>query len=191
MDLGPAPPPPIELNDPLDALSALGGPGPAPAPVDPFGPELSLDSLGPAPGLPSMPAGTTGELELDFGSSASGPGDPFDSALDEPLAAPLPATLDDPFGSALEPSSPFDEPAASSPAPAPDSPFDSIGELGSPGGASTYSADPVSAEAIVEIPAGSLKADVVDISVPVEINLAGRGREILIPIRLQLKIRIR
>jgi len=64
-------------------------------------------------------------------------------------------------------------------------------ELGAPGGSSTFTADPVTAVASVEIPAGSLKADLVEVSVPVEINLSGAGREILIPIRLQLKIRIR
>ncbi len=177
---------PVDFGDPLDALSGLGGTGVAPSPtVDPFGPELSLDSLGEAPGPRPAPAGATGELELDLGSPepSSGPGDPFGSALDSEFAAPpapgLPAPLDDPFGSTLEP------------APPAGSPLDSMMELGAPGSSSSFTADPVSVEASVEVPAGSLKADPVQISVPIELRLAGSGRDILIPIRLQLKIRIR
>ena len=49
----------------------------------------------------------------------------------------------------------------------------------------------MSVEASVNIPAGALKADLVEVSVPVEINLQSAGQEILLPIRLQLKIRIR
>ncbi len=189
LDLGPAPSAaPVDLGDPLDALS---GPGAAPPPpTDPFGPELSLDSLGEAPPPPS--AGTTGELELDLGPSgppSSGPGDPFGSALDSPFGGPpaqsQPASLDDPFGSALEP-----PPAAPGPPPA-GSPLDSMMELGVPGGSSSFTSDPVSVQASVDIPKGALKADPVHVSVPVEISLTSGGREILVPIRLQLKIRIR
>jgi hypothetical protein len=64
-------------------------------------------------------------------------------------------------------------------------------ELGAPGGSSSFTSDPVSAEASVDIPAGALKTDPVQISVPIELKLSGAGREILVPIRLQLKIRIR
>src|SRR6185436_1758716 len=102
---------------PLDALSGPGGSGPASANADPFGPELSLDSLGPSP----SPAGPTGEMELDLQSpgGSSGPGDPFGSALDSPFGAPpasSPSPLDDPFGSSLESASPFDAPASAPPA---------------------------------------------------------------------------
>ena len=189
LDLGPASPPaPVDFGDPLDALS---GPGAAPAPpTDPFGPELSLDSLGDAP--PPAPAGATGELELDLGPAApasSGPGDPFGSALDSPFGGPpaqnQPAALDDPFGSALEP------PPAAPPPPSAGSPLDSMMELGAPGGSSSFTSDPVSVQASVDIPKGALKADPVHVSVPVEISLTSGGREILVPIRLQLKIRIR
>lgn len=189
LDLGPAPSAaPVDFGDPLDALS---GPGAAPPPpTDPFGPELSLDSLGEAPPPPS--AGTTGELELDLGPSgppSSGPGDPFGSALDSPFGGPpaqsQPASLDDPFGSALEP-----PPAAPGPPPA-GSPLDSMMELEVPGGSSSFTSDPVSVQASVDIPKGALKADPVHVSVPVEISLTSGGREILVPIRLQLKIRIR
>jgi small GTP-binding protein len=181
LDLGPAPTP-IELGDPLDALS---GPGPAPAAgnSDPFGPELSLDSLGPAP----TPAGPTGELELDLGSPdpSSGPGDPFGSSLEMDFGPPggAPAPLDDPFGSALEPEPP--PPPPPPPAPARAKP------LGPSGGSSSFTSDPVSVDASVNIPAGALKADLVEVSVPVEISLSSAGQEILVPIRLQLKIRIK
>jgi len=169
LDLGPAAPPaPVDLGDPLEALS---GPGPVPAPpADPFGPELSLDSLGEAPR--PVPAGATGELELDLGPAgppSASPGDPFGAALD------------DPFGSAL--GAPPPPPAAS--------PLDSMVELGAPGGSSSFTSDPVSAQASVDIPAGALRADPVQVSVPVEISLTSGGREIIVPIRLQLKIRIR
>jgi len=182
LDLGPAPTL-IELGDPLDALS---GPGPAPgaANSDPFGPELSLDSLGPAP----TPAGATGELELDLGSPepTSGPDDPFGSSLEMDFGSapgPGPAALDDPFGAALEPPPP-------PPTPAPASPSRTPG-LGPSGGSSSFTSDPVSVDASVNIPAGSLKAELVEVSVPVEIHLSSAGQEILVPIRLQLKIRIR
>ena len=49
----------------------------------------------------------------------------------------------------------------------------------------------MSVEASVEIPAGALKANPVQVSVPVELTLSATGREVLVPIRLQLKIRIR
>ena len=177
----------MDFGDPLDALS---GPGATPPPpTDPFGPELSLDSLGEAPR--STPSGATGELELDLGPAgppSSGPGDPFGSALDSPFGGPpaqnQPAALDDPFGSALDPPSA----AASRPA---GSPLDSMMELGAPGGSSSFTSDPVNVQATVDIPAGALKADPVHVSVPVEISLTSGGREILVPIRLQLKIRIR
>lgn len=189
LDLGPAPPPAaVDFGDPLDALSGPGAP-PPPA-VDPFGPELSLDSLGEAP--TPAPAGATGELELDLGPAApssSGPGDPFGSALDSPFGGPpaqsQPTALDDPFGSALEP------PSAAPPPPSAGSPLDSMMELGAPGGSSSFTSDPVNVQASVDIPAGALKADPVHVSVPVEISLTSGGREILVPIRLQLKIRIR
>jgi len=188
LDLGPAPPPAtVDFGDPLDALS---GPGAPPAAADPFGPELSLDSLGEAP--PPPPAGATGELELDLepaGPSSSGPGDPFGSGLDSPFGgAPAqgqPTALDDPFGSAL------DSPSAAPPPPPAGSPLDSMMELGAPGGSSSFTSDPVNVQASVDIPAGALKADPVHVSVPVEISLTSGGREILVPIRLQLKIRIR
>ncbi|MBK5255991.1 MAG: hypothetical protein JJE39_08155, partial [Vicinamibacteria bacterium] len=59
------------------------------------------------------------------------------------------------------------------------------------GGSSSFTSDPINVEAAVDIPAGALKADPVLVSVPVELTLSGSGRDILIPIRLQLKIRIR
>ena len=176
----PKPPPSFASND--DLLDSLGGQGPAPSPVDfgnpldslpgstgsvagrspaadPFGPELSLDSLGEAPG--------------------SGPGDPFGSPLDSSFATPppsnRPAPLDDPFGSSLEAASPLD----------------SMMELGAPGGSSSFTSDPVSVEASVDVPAGSVRASPVQVSVPIELTLSGSGRDIVIPIRLQLKIRIR
>ena len=49
----------------------------------------------------------------------------------------------------------------------------------------------MSVDASVNIPAGALKADLVEVSVPVEISLSSAGQEILVPIRLQLKIRIK
>lgn len=104
---------------------------------------------------------------MDFGS-APGPG---------------PAALDDPFGAALEPPPP-------PPTPAPASPSRTPG-LGPSGGSSSFTSDPVSVDASVNIPAGSLKAELVEVSVPVEIHLSSAGQEILVPIRLQLKIRIR
>jgi small GTP-binding protein len=190
LDLGPAPPPaPADLGDPLDALSAGAPPA---RNVDPFGPELSLDSLGEAPS-PPPPAGTTGEIELELGPppSPAGPGDPFGSALSSPFdpapATAAPASLEDPFASTLGPGSPFD---AAAPAAA-GSPLDSMVELGSPGGSSSFTSDPVSVQASVDIPRGALKADPVQVTVPVEISLSSGGREILVPIRMQLKIRIR
>ena len=189
LDLGPAPTP-VDLGDPLDALS---GPGDAaPANSDPFGPELSLDSLGPSP----APMGQSGELELDLGPTepapASGPGDPFGSSLEMDFAAPPSppqSPLDDPFGSALDPTpAPAPAPPPAKPASAPAKPMPG---LGAPRGSSSFTADPVSVEASVNIPAGALKADLVEVSVPVEINLQSAGQEILLPIRLQLKIRIR
>ena len=186
---GPGPAPsPVDFGDPLDALSGPGGAGASPSPmVDPFGPELSLDGLGEAPGPRPTPAGATGELELDLGSPerSSGPGDPFGSALDSE------SPLDDPFGSSLEAASPFHSPTpARKPAPG-GSPLDSMMELGAPGGSSSFTSDPVNVEASVNVPAGALKADPVQVSVPIELTLSGSGRDILIPIRLQLKIRIR
>ena len=187
LDLGPAPSP-VDFGDPLDALAG-GTQTPPPANVDPFGPELSLDSLGAAP---PAPAGSTGEVELDLGppasASASGPGDPFGSALESPFdeapATSQPAALEDPFGSALEPA------GAQTPA-AGGSPLDSMMELGAPGGSSSFTSDPVSVQASVDIPKGALRADPVQVTVPVEISLTSGGREILVPIRMQLKIRIR
>ena len=172
----------VDLGDPLDALSGPPAAAPPP-PSDPFGQELSLDSLGPS----TAPPGSTGELELDLGPSPapagpSGGADPFGSALDSPFAespAAAPPALEDPFGSALE---------APSTAPAP---LDSMASLGAPGGSSSFTADPVSAEASIEISAGALRANPVEISVPVELNLSGRGGDILVPIRLQLKIKVR
>ncbi len=188
------------MDDPLDALSGLGGSAaPAPA-VDPFGPELSLDSLGPSP------AGATGELELDLGPAPApaGPGDPFGPTLDMEFAPPLPAPsspLEDPFGSALEPGSPFDGgmDMEMPPPPAPpargagrrDPSVDSLSGLGAPGGSSSFTSDPVSVEASVTIPTGSLKADLVEVSVPIDLTMSGGAQDVLIPIRLQLKIRIR
>ncbi|MEO5762524.1 MAG: hypothetical protein ABIR28_09470 [Vicinamibacteria bacterium] len=64
-------------------------------------------------------------------------------------------------------------------------------ELGAPGGSSTFTSDPVNVEASVEVPSGALSAEPVQVTVPVEITLSGGGRDILIPIRLQLKIRVR
>jgi len=178
LDLGPAPPnSSAGIGDPLDALSGLGGAS-APSPtVDPFGPELSLDSLGPSP----APAG---DLELDLGPppAPAGPGDPFGPTLDMEFGAPSPAppsALEDPFGSALEPGSPFDGGVELEMPPPP------------PGGSSSFTSDPVSVEASVTIPASSLKADLVEISVPVDLTMSGGAQDVLIPIRLQLKIRIR
>ena len=94
-----------------------------------------------------------------------------------------PAPLDDPFGSALEPEPP--PPPPPPPAPARAKP------LGPSGGSSSFTSDPVSVDASVNIPAGALKADLVEVSVPVEISLSSAGQEILVPIRLQLKIRIK
>ena len=62
---------------------------------------------------------------------------------------------------------------------------------GAPGGSSSFTSDPVSAQASIDIAAGALRADPVQVTVPVEISLTSGGREILVPIRLQLKIRIR
>ncbi len=171
---GPGPAPSVDLGNPLDALSASTGPVAVRSKaVDPFGPELSLDSLGEAP--------------------ASGPGDPFGSPLDSSFAAPAPSNqpspLDDPFGSSLEETSPFD-----SPPPSPEgsgSPLDSMMELEAAGGSSSFTSDPVSVEASVDVPAGSLRANPVQVSVPIELTVSGSGRDILIPIRLQLRIRIR
>jgi hypothetical protein len=64
-------------------------------------------------------------------------------------------------------------------------------ELRAGGGSSSFTSDPVNAQASVDIPAGALKAAPVNVTVPVEISLTSGGREILVPIRLQLKIRIR
>jgi hypothetical protein len=183
LDLGPPPAAPVvDFGDPLDALS---GPPAAPPPAssDPFGQELSLDSLGPSP----APPGSTGELELDLGpspapASPSSNSDPFGSALDSPFAeepAAAPPALEDPFGSAL-----------GAPPPAPPQ-VDSMMGLGAPGGSSSFTSDPVSAEASIEISAGALSANPVEITVPVELNLSGRGGDILVPIRLQLKIKVR
>jgi small GTP-binding protein len=177
LDLGP--PPSASPGNPFDALGSDPTSSP---PSDPFGPELSLDSLGDPPR--ATPPGSTGELELDLGPgpATSGPGDPFgsDSPFDTTPAPSQPAALDDPFGSALGiPSTPTPRPAAPPP-------------LGSSGGSSSsFTSDPVNAEASVDVPAGALKAAPVNVTVPVEISLTSGGREILVPIRLQLKIRIR
>jgi small GTP-binding protein len=168
LDLGPAPSP-VDLGDPLDALS---GPGASAPSSDPFGPELSLDSLGDAPGPRATPPGSTGELELDLGAPPAGPGDPFG------------AELESPFGSSLEAAPPQARSSAGSP-------LDSMMELGAPGGSSSFTSDPVNVQASVDVPAGALKADPVQVTVPVEITLSSGGREILVPVRLQLKIRIR
>ena len=185
LELGPPPRSSrADLGNPLDALSGPGSPGGN----DPFGPELSLDSLGEPPSR--RPAGPTGEIELDLGppARAAGPGDPFGSGLDSPFeSTPAPAPLDDPFGSALEPA-PFEAPRAGRP-PAGGSPLDSM--LGAPGGSSSFTSDPVNVQASVDIPRGALKAEPVQVTVPVEISLTSGGREILVPIRMQLKIRIR
>lgn len=199
LDLGPAPAnSSAGVGDPLDALSGLGGAAAPAPPTDPFGPELSLDSLGPGP----APAG--GDLELDLGPppAPAGPGDPFGPTLDMEFASPPPAPaspLEDPFGSALEPGSPFDAGPEMEmpPPPAPArgagrrEPADSLSGLGAPGGSSSFTSDPVSVEASVTIPAGSLKAEVVEVSVPIDLTMSGGAQDVLIPIRLQLKIRIR
>jgi small GTP-binding protein len=197
-DLGP---PPANssagMDDPLDALSGLGGSAAPPPTVDPFGPELSLDSLGPSP------SGATGELELDLGlaPAPAGPGDPFGPTLDMEFGSPSPAPaspLEDPFGSALEPGSPFEGGIDMEMPPPPargagrrDASADSLSGLGAPGGSSSFTSDPVSVEASVNIPAGSLKADLVEVTVPVDLTMSGGAQDVLIPIRLQLKIRIR
>jgi hypothetical protein len=49
--------------------------------------------------------------------------------------------------------------------------------------------DGISGGAPIELPR-AIKADLVQVQVPVEITLSSGGREILVPIRLQLKIRI-
>ena len=183
LDLGPAPGqlPVVDLGDPLDALS---GPGPtAPPPGDPFGQELSLDALTEAPVPSPAPAGSTGELELELGpvpSAAPGPSDPF---ADSPFATeppPAPPVLDDPFGAELGSPEPVPAPGRATPALS-DRPAAS---------ASSFTSDPVSAEAAIEIPSGALRANTVEISVPVELSLSGQGGNIVVPIRLQLKIRV-
>ncbi|MBK5256323.1 MAG: GTPase domain-containing protein, partial [Vicinamibacteria bacterium] len=164
LDLGPSPgPAPVDFGDPLDALSGPGTPAPG---NDPFGPELSLDSLGEAPGSGLGPAGHTGELELDLVSlgPAAGPGDPFgDSPFGEPpppppaSVPPSPLPLDDPFGSSLEGSSPFDSPPPEPKTRSTGSALDAMAELGAPGGSSSFTSDPINVEAAVDIPAGALK----------------------------------
>ena len=195
LDLSPAPPPGpsvVDFGDPLDALSGSGG---GPAPADPFGGELSLDSIDEASlALPEPPSGSVdGGLDLDLGPppphATLDSTDPFASPLGSEFdAPPTTAALDDPFGSPLDvdASSPF-----GAPPPATASPLDSMMELGAPGGSSTYTSDPVSVEASIDIPAGSRGTEPVQITVPVELTLQAGGRDVLIPIRLQLKIRIR
>lgn len=137
-------------------------------------------------------AGATGEVERNFGSA--GPGDPFGSSLESPFgptAPNQPAPLDDPFGSSLGPASPFDSQPRAASTPSGGSPLDSMMDLGAPGGSSSFTSDPVNVEASVDIKAGSISADPVLVTVPVEITLSSGGREILVPIRLQLKVRIR
>jgi hypothetical protein len=138
-----------------------------------------------------MPATPAGELELDLGppastvAPASEPTDPFGPSLEMDFAAapPVqPAALDDPFGSALDPEPP---PPQSQPPLA-----RAAADLDVPRGSSSFTSDPVSVDAAVSIPAGRLSADLLEVSVPIEISLANAGQEILIPIRLQLKIRI-
>ena len=196
LDLGPAPAL-VDFGDPLDALSGLGGATSNPLPeADPFGAEVatdvSLDALTEAP-APAGPA----DFDLDLGAPppapAVGPGDPFGSDLGAPFETAVApgAPLDDPFGPSLEPASPFDEPIGL-PGARPEPPsIDSMMELGAPGGSSSFTSDPVNVAAEVSIPAGSVSAEPVHLTVPVEITLSSGGREILIPIRLQLKVRIR
>ena len=179
-------PGPVDFGDPLGGLS---GPGEAPPPSDPFGPELSLDSLGGAPSsAPGPGSADDGGLDLELAPppppAMPDPNDPFGSALSSEFDTPAaPAALEDPFGA-----SPFDPPP---PAPSSGSPLDSMMELGSPGGSSSFTSDPVSVEASIDVPAGALRADPVEVTVPVELTLQASGREILIPIRLRLKIRVR
>jgi hypothetical protein len=192
LGLGPAPDA-VDLGDPLEALS---GPAAESSPnVDPFGPGLSLDSSEGSPSPePSAAAGE--ELDLDLGPppGPGDPGDPFGSPLDSAFSpAPSssePEPLGDPFGSSPEASafdSPEPGPRAASSAPPPDS----MAELGALGSSSSFTSDPVNVEASVDLDASSLKADPVHVSVPIELDLSAGGRNILIPIRLQLKIRIR
>ncbi len=191
LDLGPPrAAAPLDLGDPLAALS---GPGPAPN-DDPFGPELSLENLGNAPVIDPNRGGKTGEFERRQGSpsSSAGPGDPFgDSPFGEPAVAQSASPLDDPFGSSFEAASSFGSVPPSRRGTAAGSPLDALTELGAPGGSSSFTSDPVGVEASVDVPAGALKANPVLVTVPVELTLSGSGRDILIPIRLQLKIRIR
>jgi len=193
LGLGPAPDS-VDLGDPLEALSALAA---EPSPnVDPFGPDLSLDSSEGSPSPESAAAAGAEELDLDLGPPPvlADPGDPFGSPLDSAFSpAPSssePAPLGDPFGSSPEASpsdSPEPGPLATSSVPPPDS----MAELGALGSSSSFTSDPVNVEASVDVDASSLKADPVHVSVPIELDLSGGGRSILIPIRFQLKIRIR
>jgi hypothetical protein len=196
LGLGPAPES-VDLDDPLEALS---GPAAGSSPnVDPFAAGLALDSPEGSPSpVPSAAAGVE-ELDLDLGPPPvlADPGDPFESPLDSafPAAPPSsePVPLGDPFGasvevvqaSAVDSPEPGPEPASSTP------PQDSMAELGALGGSSSFTSDPVNVEASVDISASSVKADPVHVSVPIELDLSGGGSNILIPIRLQLKIRIR
>ena len=131
---------------------------------------------------------STGELDLDLapppGTGAPDPGDPFGSGLDspfgDPVAAAAPSPLDDPFGSALDLGAPGPPPRALE-----------LDLPPAPSGSSSFTADPVSVSASVDVERGAFAAEPVTIQVPVEVTLTSGGREILVPIRLQLQVRIR
>lgn len=171
LDLGPALAAAEPVDDPLAGLSgSVAGPEPG---ADPFGSEFSLESLG--GGSVSIPTANTSELDLDLLAPppATDPADPFGFDDAPAPSSPLPPALDDPFASALEPTPP---------------PPERVPVLG---GSSSFTADPVSVEAVIDIPSGTLTATPVNVHVPVEITISSGDREILVPIRLQLKVRIR
>lgn len=197
-DLGPPQAPLVNSEDPFDALSGLATPVPEDIPAPPTG--LAIGGLlDRGDSSPSAVGPSEVELDVDLDLPVvPDPGDPFGSDLDSPFnsqpeagpPAPLPSTLEDPFGSSLEPVSPFGPPPGLPLPPTSGSPLDSILDLGPPGGSTSFTSDPVSLSASVDIPAGAFSADPVHVTVPVEITVSSTGREILIPIRLQLKIRI-
>lgn len=210
----PAPPPaPAPLTD--DLLDSLG-----PGPVSPAAPGLSLDAeldLGPVPSPPARPSAkpVSAPLEDPFGfapPSATPPPDPF--GFEElPSSAGAADPLDALTGSTpiQSPGNPLDDLGFDSPGGAPasldldlpgnppgDPPapsLDSILDPPSPSvqtGASTaFTADPVSAAAEVNVSAADLRSAPVQISIPVQLKIASGVSEILIPIKLQLKINIR